>query len=1083
MIQISTLTRTVSRLTMVFAIILAMTFPIGYFMLTHQLNLVEVETESRLEGLSIQQFINQKPDSWQRESSRLKELLGEMIEAHHDHVLADHANLLRIEDVQGNVIAQDQENHPPPPPYFFDTSITRSVDLLNNGTVVGKFILIRKLDNLGSNIFISVLLGMIFGGAILFIVREYPLWALRRVIEKLENEKERAEVTLHCIGDAVMTTDADGFVEYLNPIAEQMLGWNNAEVSGLPLMGIFKQVDEKSGEPLPNPVREVIRENPSTLLERYSLLIRKDGHQIPIKSSVMPIRNEAGGVIGVVLALHDVTQARALGAAEESNAVKGDFLANISHEIRTPLNGVLGMLQLMKLTELSAEQREYVGVAHRSGESLMNLLNDLLDFSKIEAGRLELELIEFEPRQLVEDVVALQASLVRDKNLNVICLIGTGVPERLRGDPTRLRQVLENLVSNAIKFTECGEVLVQVGLLAEAGSVLYEHHADVDLSKKGCTLHFSVSDTGMGVVQSQLKNIFEPFIQGDSSITRKHGGTGLGLAICQRLVHAMGGTIGVTGRANGGSVFSFVVQMQAAEQPADEMWRPHPELAGKNILIIEDNGSNRMLLEHYSSSWGMRHTSIMSDVHAVELCLREAGVAQDLFDVVVLGSQILTRVAGQEIIRRIYGDPVQWNVKLITLRPIMVDGANRSEPAFSVDDVPADSAAGMAVATAATGWAQIACYVPHAYIPSLVRMHELHDVLVEVLQLLPRARVQLPGTGESPSGMQAVVEHAIPSHIKAALKNEAGLVHTLSHPPEKVGAGQNSTSAKGKILVADDDKVSQLITVEMLRKMGFTADVAGDGVQALAACKLQFYDLVLMDMMMPVMDGAESTRQIRAMEVSVAGGLNASGNHSHKPAIIIAVTANAGEGDRPSYWQAGVNDVIPKPLQFDLLKQMLARWLVNFSEPASLDTVHSTALAPPNQSQQPEVVAMNRSQLVQLRELLAENFENTVRVFIEDTVNRIGVLHEAIARDDRDAMMRQAHTIKGSCSNFGALELSALCELLQQQLLAAEAAEIKHAVDHIVQAFVRVKIELEEMLDATPNVGLNRPVVIGGTRS
>ncbi|MEQ1813806.1 MAG: ATP-binding protein [Candidatus Nitrotoga sp.] len=1058
-----------SRLTAVFIIVLSLAFPISYFLLAYEFNLTEVETEGRLDGTIIQRFISQNPDSWQRESSRLKELLDEMTEASHAHFLVNHDNFLRIENMQGKVIAHNQENHQLHLPHLLDIQIARSVDLLSNGRVVGKFILSRKLDNLIRNTLLAGLLGMVFGGMAFFVMWKYPLLALRRSVDKLENEKERAEVTLHCIGDAVVTTGADGLIEYLNPIAEKMLGWNNAVVSGLPLIEIFKQEDEKSGKPLPDPVQLVIQENPSTPLEMHSLLTKKNGQQIPIKSSVMPIRNKAGEVIGVVLALHDVTQIRALGAAEEANMAKSNFLANISHEIRTPLNGVLGMLQLMNLTELSAEQREYVGIAHRSGGALMALLNDLLDFSKIEAGRLVLELIEFDLRQLVEDVVALQASLIRDKDLNVQCLVGTSVPERLRGDPTRLRQVLENLVSNAIKFTERGEVLIQVGLLVEAGSVLYERHADADLYREGCTLHFSISDTGIGVAQSQLKNIFEPFVQGDSSITRKHGGTGLGLAICQRLVHAMGGTIEATGRAHGGSVFSFVVPVQVARQHAGEMWQPSPELAGKHILIIEDNGSNRMLLEHYFSSWGVRYTSITSDAHAVELCLREARVVRNLFDIVVLGCRVSTSAAGREIVRRIYNDPVQRDVKLIALRPIMVNGVNRSRPEVSVDEVPADSAAGMAVATAAIEPETITGYVPHAYIPSPMRMHELHDALVKVLQLPSGVPVHLPG-------LQAVLEHTAPPQTMGALKNEIGLVHQF--PPEKVSAGQNTISTIGKILVVEDDRVSQLIAVEMLSKMGFSADVAGDGEQALAACKLQFYELVLMDMMMPVMDGAESTRQIRAMEAVAAGELNAAGHNIHKPTIIIAVTANAGDSDRLNYLQAGVNDVIPKPLQFDLLKKMLARWVVNFPGHSPLSTVHSTVSATPHQSRQPELVAINRHELVQLRELLGKNFENAARVFIGDTANRIGALHDAVTRDDKDAMMRQAHTIKGSCSNFGALELAALCELLRQQLPTAEAADIKHAVEHIAQAFARVKIELEEMLHATRNIEPDHPIVI-----
>ncbi len=1001
-------------------VLLVLIFPLGYYALMRNFHDVEMQIEANFNAARINELIQANPHTWHLQQAKLVELLTESTKA-------DFTEMQRVLNTQHEVIAQS-----PIPLNFSGVNITRSADLLSNGQVVGRLEITADLDEVLWETALAGLLGLLMGGTVYAVLRVYPVRNLQRIIDKLANEKERAEVTLHCIGDAVITTSALGQIDYLNPVAENILGWRSKEACGLLLSEVFTLVDEQSGHALPDPVQKVIADNRHTPWVSYAVLIKRDGSRIPIQSSVMPIYAQSGWVLGVVLGFHDVSHDRTVGAVMMANVAKSQFLANMSHEIRTPLNGVLGMLQVVRLTELSPEQQEYINIAHRSGEALMVLLDDLLDFSKIESGHLTLESIEFDLRTLVEDVVALQSSVAHSKGLNVVCLIGANVPQRVRGDPTRLRQVLNNLVSNAVKFTGRGEVLVQVGM--EAGSMLYAEsapyisHAAASGQASSDTLHFSVSDTGIGIATDKVESIFQPFTQADSSITRKYGGTGLGLAISQRLVRAMGGTMGVIGKAEGGSVFSFTVRVENCS-PSCGIWQPQRGLIGRRVLIVDDIGSNRMLLEHHLSSWGVRHRSVLNKEDAL-LRLREAHAAGQPYDVIVLGHQMLPDYGGRALARCLHVEPQFRDVRLIVLSLSAQPKTDAIRPHWWEAETPENG------------------HIIYTYLTTPVRMRDLHDTLWEVL-------------------------HAPPNHPVL----ERQIVDQLSAQNERSIGDEKTTTPTYNILVVEDNSTNRRVVEGMLAVLGLRSYAVGDGAEALAALATQQYDLVLMDIMMPVMDGLEATRQWR-----VKTGTEA----AHQP-IIIAMTANVSEQDRAECLAAGMDDYLTKPMRVDTLKHMLEKWLGELPEvlpeksPAALpeklpgQTVANTAVSispslrldadglPLVQTDSAPLATtgvLETEVLTQLRELLGERYAQTVRVFIADTTERISALHAANKLGDKAILARHAHTVKGSGSNFGANELSALCYALQHQADTLNATEVQQMIENIAQEFERVKMEL-----------------------
>ena len=792
--------------------------------------------------------------------------------------------------------------------------------------------------------------------------------ALKRKELELRDAEEKYRSIFENAIEGIFQTTPEGSYMSVNPALASIYGYESPDELTSKITHIARQLYVRPGR---RAEFCTIMAEKGSVSDFESQIHRRDGSIIWISERARAVRDQDGKLLYYEGTVEDITARRAAeeavkkarDAALESARLKSEFLANMSHEIRTPMNGIIGMTGLLLDTEMTPKQRDFTQTISGSADALLTIINDILDFSKIEAGMLAFEEIDFQPGSVVEGAVELLAARAASKGIELASLVYEDVPHGLRGDPGRLRQVLTNLVGNAVKFTGKGEVVVRANCQ--------------EANDTHVTIRFSVSDTGIGISSEGQERLFQAFVQADGSTTRRFGGTGLGLAICKQLVARMGGEIGVTSEVGRGSTFWFTARFE--KQAGGGLAAPRPaKLQNVRVLTVDDNETNRAILHHIFSSWGMREQQAASGAEALSILQTEAGRGKT-FDLAVLDMQ-MPSMDGLALARAIKKDP-----RFASIRLVMLTSVDRQEDPETLRETGVD-----------------------AYLTKPVKQAQLFDCLSLVMSTDVETR-------EIKSGLVALVEQP------AAVKVEP--------------------VANLRILIAEDNPVNQKVALFQLQKLGYVADVVENGRLALAALARTRYDLVFMDCQMPELDGYEATRDLRAIE----------GDDRHT--WIVAMTANSLEGDREKCLSAGMDDYVSKPVKPERLQDAIDRFSgFRVVDELNREVVGVTGVIDTN------VIAGFREMEMEGEESILSKL---IDVFVENTPRVLEDARKALASGMSPQLERAAHTLKGSCSNFGAERMRVSCERLEQTASRGRLENAAEVIREIESEFELVRLALE----------------------
>jgi PAS domain S-box-containing protein len=779
---------------------------------------------------------------------------------------------------------------------------------------------------------------------------------------EIRRQKEYFQILVNSSPVAVVVLDMDNKILSCNPAFENLFGYSQQESLGENLDKLITNVDTYQ-EATAYTADVMAGES----LHGISSRKHKNGSMVDVEIFGVPVVLD-GKMVGVLGIYHDISELIAAKLrAEDADKAKSEFLANMSHEIRTPMNGIIGMLELLQGTYLDSEQSDYVNLARESSDSLLRLLNDILDFSKIEAGQLDLDVIEFDLRTAVESAVQTQAHRADKKGLEIACLIDQDVPSYLRGDPGRLRQILVNLIGNAVKFTQEGEVIIRVKRVEETKS-----HVNV---------RFSISDTGVGIPADQQVQIFERFKQVDGSTNRRFEGTGLGLAICRELVERMGGKMSLESQVDVGSTFSFTALFEKQDEALPGTRPLSYNLHSVKVMVVDDNESNLMILSKMLERYGCRVQTVSRGYEAHPL-LKQSFDDGDPFQLVILDYQ-LTDIDGEGVLRLIKKDAQVKAVPVVVLASISKRG-----------DAQKLKALGCA-----------------GYLIKPVRLRQLREAIISVLS---------QQTDPEKQQSQRLVTRQMLSEVEHQNK---------------------------RILLADDNEVNRILMVKLLTMQGYPVDAVTNGLEVIEAVNKGIYSLVLMDIQMPEKDGWETTAEIRANE-----------DPGHR-IPIIAMTAHARESDRQHCLQVGMDDYLTKPIQPDEAFSKIAHWL---GKSPTLEERQEGEV--PAETQEEGPIDIGQSLPV---------FQNNNGLFLEMLelfVGRIPTIQKefeaSLASQDRSAIERQAHDLKGLAGNFRATHLAELAAQLENSAPDDDLDNIQFLLDQIGAEFIGLEVFYQKQLQS-----------------